>query len=109
MQLVTAMRSPVWPGILAALIIIGLVVSFHQVVRGAVQQGESRRKATATRVEAGWRCNTMRSLVARADCLLRLDAPTRDDLPLRPGEDVQPRSQDIPRDAASPTNTSEAG
>ena len=40
-------RSPVWPGILVTLIIVGLLLAFHQVVSGAVQQSELRLKAVA--------------------------------------------------------------
>lgn len=80
MQLATVVRSAVWRGILATLIIIGLLASFHQVVQGAVQQGELRRKATAMQVEAMWRCNALQSLVVRADCLLQLSVPTRDEM-----------------------------
>jgi hypothetical protein len=52
--------SPVWLGILATIAIVGLLLAFHHVVRGAVQQGELRRKATATHAEAAWRCNILR-------------------------------------------------
>ena len=61
MQRLDAMRSPVWAGILLTIAIIGLLVAFHQVVRGAVQQGELRRQATATYAEAVWRCNALRA------------------------------------------------
>jgi hypothetical protein len=59
-----------WPGILAALAIVGLLAAFHQVVRGAVQQGELRRIATAVHAEAAWRCNALRGLHVRDNCLV---------------------------------------
>lgn len=67
-------RSPVWPGILATLIIFGLLLAFHQVVTGAVQQSELRLKATAMRSEATWRCNTLRGLGASESCRSQLKA-----------------------------------
>jgi hypothetical protein len=38
-------RSPVWPALLATLTILGLLLSFHQVVHQAVQQSELRLQA----------------------------------------------------------------
>jgi len=71
-----ALRSPVWPGILAAIAVVGLLLAFHQVVSGAVQQGELRRKATAAYAEAAWRCNALRGVRAvRESCLSQLNAP----------------------------------
>lgn len=79
MWLVEVMHSPRWAGILAALASAGLLVAFHQVVDEAVRQGELRRTATATNVEATWRCNALsgHSAAARQNCLLELK-PTRD-------------------------------
>jgi len=59
---------------LATLIIVGLLLAFHQVVRGAVQQSELRLKATAMYSEATWRCNTLRGPSAVESCLLQLKA-----------------------------------
>ena len=67
-------RAPVWPGIVAMLGIIGLLLTFHQVVLGAVQQGELRRQATATHAEATWRCNALQGLRASDTCLMQLNA-----------------------------------
>jgi len=73
-------RSPAWPGIVLTLAIVGLVVAFHQVVSGAVQQGELRRKAVAAHAEAAWRCRALRGAKMRVDCLLRLNsAPPKAD------------------------------
>ncbi len=78
MRLVEVMSS-LWTGMLAALTSAALLVAFHQVVDEAVRQGELRRMATATHVEAMWRCNALsgRSAAARQNCLLELN-PTRD-------------------------------
>jgi hypothetical protein len=72
--------SPVWLGILATIAIVGLLLAFHHVVRGAVQQGELRRKATATHAEAAWRCNILRALDS---CLVQQSAVPQDGAPLQ--------------------------
>jgi hypothetical protein len=59
------------PRILAALAAVGLLVAFHQVVRGAVQQGELRRLASAVHAEAVWHCNALRGSHMRDSCLLQ--------------------------------------
>ncbi len=66
-------RSPVWPVTLATLVIFGMLAAFHEVVRGAVLQGEQQRKASALQVEANWRCNTVKDLRARDNCLWQLN------------------------------------
>jgi hypothetical protein len=63
--------------------IVGLLLAFHHVVRGAVQQGELRRKATATLAEAAWRCNILRE---RDSCLVQQSAPPHDDATYFPQE-----------------------
>lgn len=70
----TWVRSPVWPALLATLTILGLLLSFHQVVREAVQQSELRHRAGALHSEATWRCNTMSSQRASEGCLSQLKA-----------------------------------
>jgi len=70
-----AWRSQVWPGLLAVLAVLGLVLAFHGVVRGAVAQGELRRAATAAQTEAAWRCNTLGGVLRREACLTALGAP----------------------------------
>lgn len=66
---------PAWPGVALVLVNFGLVVAFHQVVRGAVEQGDARRKATAMHAEAVWRCKALQGPRMRVDCLLRLSSP----------------------------------
>ncbi len=72
-QLSFGVRSPVWPGLLAALIIFGMLLAFHQVVREAVQQSESRHQAAASLAEATWRCKLSRDVEASGSCLLQLN------------------------------------
>lgn len=67
-------RSPLWPGILAALIIFGMLLAFHQVVLGVVQQSELRHKASAMHAEATWRCHALRGPDASGSCLLQLNS-----------------------------------
>lgn len=56
-------------GTLASLAAIGMLLAFHWVVRGAVQDGESRRQANATQAVAAWRCNMLRDPPARDGCM----------------------------------------
>jgi hypothetical protein len=69
-----ALRMPLWCAILAVLVGLGLLLAFHQVVLGAVQQGELRRKATAMQAEAASRCNALSGTRSREICLMQLDA-----------------------------------
>jgi hypothetical protein len=70
-----SLRDPLWPRTLAVLVILALLLGFHQVVREAVRQGEVLRMTTASRAEAVWRCNTLNAQRMRARCLAQLDAP----------------------------------
>ncbi|HZN86194.1 MAG TPA: hypothetical protein VFB53_05335 [Burkholderiales bacterium] len=70
-----ALRAPVWPGTLAGLVILALLLGFHHVVRDAVHQGELLRMSTASRAEAVRRCNAMPRASVRASCLAQVDAP----------------------------------
>ena len=54
--------------VLATLAVVGLLMAFHQVVRGAVVRGESMRKANATLAEATWRCRAQRAPDLREAC-----------------------------------------
>jgi len=75
-----ALRSPLSYAVLATLALLGLLLAFHQVVLGAVQQGELRRKATAMQADAAWRCNALLVARSREGCLVQLNAtpPVRD-------------------------------
>jgi hypothetical protein len=79
-----ALRLPLGHAILAMLTGIGLLMAFHQVVLGAVQQGELRRKATAMQAEAESRCNALNGARSREICLMQLNAMP----PLRAGVTV---------------------
>lgn len=76
-------RAPVWPVILSILIILGLLLVFHQVVLEAVQRSELRRKANAMHIEATWRCNSLRGPRASYSCLLRLNSAGHGDTMLQ--------------------------
>ena len=52
------LRTSLWPGVLAALAGLGLLVAFHQVVQGAVDQAAGRRQAAALYADADWRCRS---------------------------------------------------
>jgi hypothetical protein len=69
-----ALRLPLWQAILAVLAALGLLLAFHQVVLGAVQQGELRRKASAMQAEAASRCNALTGTRSRETCLMQLNA-----------------------------------
>jgi hypothetical protein len=73
-RLPAGLRSPVWSTILGGLIILGLLLAFHQVVHEAVQQGELRHKAYALQAEATWRCKVLPARGASDSCLLQLSA-----------------------------------
>lgn len=73
-QLPTGLRSPVWQAMLASLVILGMLLAFHEVVHGAVQQGELRNKASALHADATWRCKILPGPGARDGCLLQLSA-----------------------------------
>ena len=77
------LRSPRLPGALGVLAILGLLLAFHQVVSGSVEQGEQRRAAAALKGEATWRCNAIASLRLRDGCLVQLSAAPHDEAALR--------------------------
>jgi hypothetical protein len=83
MDLPEAVRSPAWPTAIAALIVVFLLLAFHQVVRDAVRQGELLRMATATHSEAAWRCSSLRGLRMRESCLAQMNAAPNEETPLR--------------------------
>ena len=68
-------RPAVWQTILAMLATVGLLLSFHGVVQGAVETGELRRQAAATHAMQTWRCNTQgESRASDASCLAQRGA-----------------------------------
>ncbi|HEV7913570.1 MAG TPA: hypothetical protein VGP22_07370 [Albitalea sp.] len=69
------LRAPAWRGSLAALVILALLMGFHQVVQQSVRQGELLRMTAATRAEAVWRCHALNGARMRSACMAQLDAP----------------------------------
>jgi hypothetical protein len=61
-------------GIVAALVVVGMLLVFHSVVQGAVRDGEFRRQADITQATATWRCGLLRDLSARDSCLSQTSA-----------------------------------
>lgn len=78
-RLPAGVHSPAWPVILATLIILGMLLAFHQVVRGAVQQSELRHKTAAMHAEVTWRCKILRDLSESESCLSQLNAADHSD------------------------------
>ena len=79
MTLPQPVRSPAWPWALAVLMVLFLLLAFHQVVSDAVRQGELLRMATANHSEAVWRCGSLRGLRMRESCLAQLNAPPQEE------------------------------
>jgi hypothetical protein len=78
-----ALRAPHWPWTFAVLLILALLLGFHQVVRNAVRQGEVLRMTAATRAEAMWRCNSLSGARVRTACIAQLNASPNP--PIDPG------------------------
>jgi hypothetical protein len=57
--LAAGLRASLWLSTLAVLAGLGLLVAFHQVVQGVVDQAAGRRQAAALYADAGWRCRSM--------------------------------------------------
>jgi len=69
--------------IFASLTILALLLAFHHVVRGAVQQGQLLRSAAATHADATWRCNALNGSRKRDSCLVQLNGTPHDDVMLQ--------------------------
>ena len=63
-----ARRAPLWPGVVGIFIIMALLLSFHEVVQGAVKQGAERNIASALLAKATRECKALSSLVAVERC-----------------------------------------
>ena len=63
-----ARLGPLWPGIAGISIILALLLSFHQVVQGAVEQSAERHIASALLASATRECKALPSLVAINRC-----------------------------------------
>jgi hypothetical protein len=74
----TALRRPGWPGLVAALAALGLLLTFQQILAQAVKEGDLRRADTAAQVDGLWRCKLVRDVGARDACLAQVgDARNR--------------------------------
>ncbi len=67
-----------WPASLAVVLLLALLGLFHQVLRGAVRQGDLRREATAQHASALLHCRELPDRRARDSCLHRLPAVPRE-------------------------------
>ena len=70
------LRGMLWPGILAALAGLGLLLAFYQVVRGAVDQAALRRQVVAHQADAIWRCQRAPDHGASQHCAAMLASLT---------------------------------
>jgi hypothetical protein len=70
-------RTPGWPVIVATLAVLGMLLTFHHVVREALQQSELRHKAMALHAEAIGRCNNLPGREVSNICLLQVNAEAR--------------------------------
>lgn len=61
-------RTSLWPGMVGVVTIMALLLSFHQVVQGAVKQGADRHIASAQLASATRECKALPSLVAIDRC-----------------------------------------
>ena len=65
-------RKRHWPGVLAVLTMLALLLAIHHVVRGAVAQGELRRQTVAVQAQATWSCQGLRGRTVSRECLVKL-------------------------------------
>ncbi len=73
-RLAGGLHSPVWLTVLGSLLILGMLMAFHQVVNGAVQQSQLRNNANALQAGAIGRCHILPGRDASDRCLLQLRA-----------------------------------
>jgi hypothetical protein len=59
---------------LGTVAVLGMLMAFHAVMRGAVQQAQARQQTLAAHAEATWRCKTLRGLCGSGTCLSKLNA-----------------------------------
>lgn len=64
-------------GVVASLVVIGMLLAFHSVVQGAVQVGEFRRQASLSQAQATGRCKMLRAPSARERCLMQTLVATK--------------------------------
>jgi len=73
------LSHPASPAVLAALMLFGLLFAFHQVVSGAVEQGQQRRMITAVQAQIEWRCRIRADSGHRAACAPTGEVPALKD------------------------------
>ena len=61
--------QPLWQSIGAVVTAFGLLVVFHHVVSGAVEQAKLRHQAFAVQHDTDWRCKPGRGLSDRTPCI----------------------------------------
>lgn len=76
-RLPTRNRARGWPLVVAILALMGMLLVFHYVVRGSLQQSELRQKAEALHARALWRCNNLQGRAVSDTCLSRVNAEAR--------------------------------
>ncbi|MBA3059228.1 MAG: hypothetical protein KJ614_02735 [Gammaproteobacteria bacterium] len=72
------MQSPLWLTLFGSLVILGMLMVFHQVVHDAVQQGQLRHKANAHQTAEMMRCKVLPGRDASDRCLLQLNLLAND-------------------------------
>ncbi|MHB8949438.1 MAG: hypothetical protein ACYC4S_10275 [Rhodoferax sp.] len=72
------LQSPVWLTVLGSLVILGMLTAFHQVVHGAVQQGQLLHKTNALQAGAIGRCHMLPGRDASDRCLQQIKALAND-------------------------------
>lgn len=108
-QLPAGARSRLW-GLLGVLAVLGLLVAFHQVVRGAVARAELRRAQSAVHSVAAWRCTTLGAAPQRNDCLAALGTdPAMIQVGRRPADARPTTLSDADRSNALRAPTARAG
>lgn len=75
-QLPRGWHSPIWPAAAAMVTTLILLVSFHRVVSGVVEQAALRRQIALVSVEDELPCNLLGDERARAHCHLLVRADT---------------------------------
>jgi len=71
-----ANSAPVWLIVVGVFLIMALLLSFQQVVQGAVKQGAEWHQTTARFASAARECNALPNLVASERCARQLNAPS---------------------------------
>ncbi len=74
---VRADRLRGWPLLVAILVLLGMLLAFHQVVRGGLQLSELRHRAMAVHAKAIWHCNSLQGRDVSDRCLLQAQADAR--------------------------------